>query len=482
VSCCWWFYFNGDNASDKDAHGGVDFLPWWLNEVAWSDKVTGARSLEVFDIHAYPDHPGTSGLTLAQKRALAVRIYRDYWDPAYVSESGAINQPWVTQIQPNKTIPFRIPRMRAIVNATYPGTPLAITEWSAELAGGADFSTALGDADAYGILGRERVYLASRWVAPDPANPNYQALKLFRNYDSQHHGFQTVSVSASHDGDPNLFSSYAAVNPAGTSMTLLLVNKDPVNAVMTALATNGFTPSQVTSYTLSSAAPNTIVASSTHSWTPTVTLPNYSATLFVISGTTASNPATEWDPNPDTIMVPAGRTVTLQPAITSGSGTVTLGLPQSANGIAFQVTQGNLTVAQNGSITVTAGNTPGFYHFTIPGTDNLGVIQNQSGWIVVGNPPASLAKAGDNQSGAHGTNLNLSVTLNAGASGGSAQGASVLFTTDAGTLSSRIVTTNPSGVAAVVLTLPSTTGTVHVTAEGPIGLGHPVVTFAETSQ
>jgi len=37
-----------------------------------------------------------------------------------------------------------------------------------------------------------------------------------------------------------------------------------------------------------------------------------------------------------------------------------------------------------------------------------------------------------------------------------------------------------SGNAAVVLTLPQSAGTVHVTAEGPYGLGHPDVVFSET--
>jgi len=81
--------------------------------------------------------------------------------------------------------------MRAILNANYPGNTVRDYGVGArEFASGADFSTALGDADAYGILGRERVYLASRWTAPDPANPNYLALKLFRNYDGAHHGFR----------------------------------------------------------------------------------------------------------------------------------------------------------------------------------------------------------------------------------------------------------------------------------------------------
>jgi len=482
VSCCWWFYWNGADGNDKGAHAGVDFLPWWLNEVYWQDQIAGSRSLEIFDIHAYPDSPDLSGWSTAQKQALAARIYRDWWDPTYVSESGTINQPWTTQIQPNKTIPFRIPRMRAIVNSTYPGTPLAFTEWSAEFAGGGDFSTALGDADAYGIMGRERMYLASRWVAPDPANPNYLALKLYTNYDGAHHGFATTSVTATHDADVNLFSSFAALNAAGTTATVMLINKDPANTQTAQVTLNGFTPSQVTSYTLSASSPTTIVAFGPRAWPSNFALTPYSVTLLVITGTMANTPAAEWDLNPDVITVPANGSVPLAPKIVSGTGTVTLSSPQSDVGITVTLTQPNLTTSQKGTITVNAGANAGFYHFTVTGMDGSGVSQTQSGWILVGNPPATLSKTGDNQTGPHGSTLNLTATLAAGSSGGSNAGGSIFFTTDAGSLSSRIVKTNGSGQASVVLTLPNSAGTVHVTAEGPIELGHAVVTFTETSQ
>jgi hypothetical protein len=326
------------------------------------------------------------------------------------------------------------------------------------------------------------MYLASRWVAPDPANPNYQALKLFRNYDGQHHTFATTSVSATDDGNPNLFSSYAALDSTGTTLTLTVINKDPHASVQTQFAVNGFTPKQVTTYTLSPKSPTKIVASSSKAWNPTRKFAPYTATLLVVTGSMPATPSADWDLNPDTIMVPARGTTTLQPKIVSGSGTVTLGTPQSDNGITLVVTQPNLTTSQDGSITVTAGNVPGFYHFTVPSTDNLGVAQNQSGWVVVGNPPATFTKTGDHQKGAPGSNLNLVVTLHAGKSGGSAAGGTVLFTTDSGSLSSRLVTTDSSGNAPVVLTLPSNAGTVHVTAEGQFGLGHPVAKFTETAQ
>jgi fibronectin type 3 domain-containing protein len=498
VSCCWWFYWNGANSSDKGAHAGIDFLPWWLNQVYWQDQIAGARSLDIFDIHAYPDGPDMTNFTTAQKQAAAVSIYRDYWDPTLVSPSGTINQTYTTYIQPNKTIAFRIPRMRAIANMIYPGTPLSFTEWSAAFAGESDFSTALGDADAYGILGRERVSLATRWEAPSSANPNYQALKLYTNYDGAHHGFETISVSDTNNGNPNLFSSYASLDPTGKTMTVVVLNKDPQNTAQVQFAFNGYTPTSFISYSFSSAAPSAITASSSQSWNATMNFAPYSATLLVITGSSTNTPASEWDLDPDTIMVPAGGTVTLSPKIVSGTANVTLSSAafDSFEGVSacsgtITLTSSTITPSENGTITVDAGTTPGFCHFTATGSDGT-VTQNQGGWIVVGNPPASFsATSGGGQSGTGGSTLPnpLTVTLNPGQSGGSANGASIFFTTNAGTLSNGtssgpkvIAVTNSSGIASVTLTLPTTAGQVQVQAEGPYGLGHPVANFTETAQ
>ena len=505
VSCCWWFYWNGANSNDKPNHAGIDFLPWWLNQVYWQDQIAGSRSLDLFDIHAYPDGPDTSSFTLAQKQALAVSIYRDYWDPTYTSPSGTINQIYTTQIQPNHAIPFRIPRMRAIVNSIYPGTPLAMTEWSADFASpssnlDSDFSTAIGDADAYGLLGRERVSLASRWTAPKSANPNYQALKLFTNYDNAHHGFGTLSVSATHNADPDLFSVYAALNSTATAMTILVLNKDPANAAQVQFTTTGFTPTTETTYTLSQSSPTAIVAGTSQAWSATQTFAPYTATLLVVSGSAAQTPSSEWDLNPDTIMVPASGTVKLYPTLTKGTANVTLsaasfdayeGAPACSGGT-ISLSTPTITSTVNGEITVNAGGTPGFCHYTVTGSDGT-VTQTQGGWIVVGNPAATLANtSGNNQTGGVGTQLPnaLAVTLSAGQSGGTASGASILFTATAGTLSNGtntgskvIAVTNSSGMASVTLTLPATAQTVTVTAEGPYGLGHPVApSFTEVAQ
>ncbi len=519
VSTGWWQYWNGADGADKGRHGNADLLPWWLNEVYWRDQIDGTRSVDVFDVHAYPDGPDTSSLTQAQKQALSLRIYRDYWDPSYVSESHNIfqeGQGWATSIQPNRTIPFRIPRLRAMTNMIYPGTPLSITEWSASFASEADFSTALADADAYGILGRENVYLATRWNAPAPANPNYQALKLYTKANGAS-GFGSHSVSATHNADPNLFSVYAALQgsdctlQSGCPLTIMVVNKDPNNAAQVTFALNNYSPSQVSKYTLSQASPSSIVTSAAQAWNATQTFQPYTATLLIITGNQSSLPGVEWDLNPDVVQVAAAGSVTLAPRLLTPTGALTLTNAQFdsnspcsiQNGGSLNITTSQVTPGAPGSITATAGSGPGFCRFTVTG-QGTGVTTTQHGWIVVGNPAALLSNTTGSATGAPGSQVTLKVQVTPSHAISPpvcqsvpqcgptvAAGASLLFTTDAGSFSGgaypatagqrMIVKADANGVANVTFTFPATSGTAHVTVEGPYALGHPVITFNEVS-
>ena len=497
VSCCWEFYWNSAaGASDKSAHGNLDFWPWWLNEVYWREVISGQKLLDVFDFHAYPETSAT-GLTTAQLDALGLRSTRDWWDPNYTSEAwiGTNN---VTSMQPLPHVEARLLRATAMVHSIAPDLPISVTEWNFGLtqqASGQQNATtedpiavALSDADAWGLLGQFNLFAASRWEAPDPSTPSYQILKLFRNADGNHDGFASVSVSATNDaGDAGLFSTFAAVDANGQRLTLLVVNKMPAQPVTGNINLKGFTASQVTAYTVSQASP-TITAASPAAFSSQMTFPPYSATLLVITGT-STPPAAEWALHPGTVMVPAGGSVVLHPEIVSGSGTVTLGSIQTASGISGSITQASVTAAQQGAITITAGSTPGFYPYTVTGQDSGGGTETQSGWIEVGNPAATLSTSGDGQSASAGSTIPLSVTVNPGASGATAAGLDILFTTDAGTLSGgagsptrQLATTDSSGAATIQLTLPSLPGQVHVTAETPYPIGHPVATFTETAQ
>ncbi len=353
-------------------------------------------------------------------------------------------------------------------------------------------------------MGREGLSFSTRWGGPDATDdttkqphPNFQAMKLYTTYDGATHGFGTLSISDRSTSNPDLFTSYAALDAAGTTMTIMVLNKDPGNTANVTFNLNGFTASTYTAYTLVSTSPGSITTSASTAWSATQSFAPYSITLLVISGTQPSKPASEWYLNPDDLMVPALDKGILHPRIVSGTASVTL---TTADLDAFEgarpcrgsltLTDATITPTKPATITVNTRNTPGFCHYTVTGTDGVST-QTEGGWIVVGSPGATLKQSGDHQSGKAGNPLShpLTVTLSPDLPGTSATGAEILFTTSAGTLSNGvnrgsrvIVQTNTSGNASVTLTLPSTQGTVTVTAQDQFALGGASVTFTETAK
>jgi hypothetical protein len=506
ITCCWNYLWSaGPTGDDKNAHAGIDYAPWWLNQIYWLDLINGARTLDVFDVHSYVgDNVDTTGFTNSQLRAAAGKVYRTYWDPLY--ENSGYDADWITTTQPNRGVTFLIPRLKALVNAIYPGTPLSFSEWESFLVpqGEWDFATALSDADAFGVMGREGLSFSTRWGGPSATDgttnqphPNYQSFKLYTNYDGATHGFGTLSVSDQSSANPDLFASYAALDATGTTMTIMVLNKDPNNTANVTFSLNGFNASTYSAYTVGSTSPGAITAAASTAWSPTQSFAPYTITLLVVSGTQPSKPAAEWYLNPDDLMIPASGTGILNPRIISGTTPVTLTSAvfdafEGATACAGSLTLTNpaITPATPATITVNPASTTGFCHYTVTGNDGT-TTQTEGGWIVVGKSAASLTlQSGNNQSGSAGAALAqpLTVTLSSVPSGFTAGAAGILFTTSAGTLStgsasgsSVIAQTNASGLASVTLTLPSSEQAVTVTAQDQFALGAASVTFTETA-
>ena len=506
ITCCWNYLWSaGPTGDDKNAHAGIDYAPWWLNQIYWLDLINGARTLDVFDVHSYVgDNVDTTGFTNSQLRAAAGKVYRTYWDPLY--ENSGYDADWITTTQPNRGVTFLIPRLKALVNAIYPGTPLSFSEWESFLVpqGEWDFATALSDADAFGVMGREGLSFSTRWGGPSATDgttnqphPNYQSFKLYTNYDGATHGFGTLSVSDQSSANPDLFASYAALDATGTTMTIMVLNKDPNNTANVTFSLNGFNASTYSAYTVGSTSPGAITAAASTAWSPTQSFAPYTITLLVVSGTQPSKPAAEWYLNPDDLMIPASGTGILNPRIISGTTPVTLTSAvfdafEGATACAGSLTLTNpaITPATPATITVNPASTTGFCHYTVTGNDGT-TTQTEGGWIVVGKSAASLTlQSGNNQSGSAGAALAqpLTVTLSSVPSGFTAGAAGILFTTSAGTLStgsasgtSVIAQTNASGLASVTLTLPSSEQAVTVTAQDQFALGGASVTFTETA-
>ena len=196
--------------ADRAAHGGQAFLPWWLGQVAQADRAHGARSLDLVDVHYYPQGQGVfSDAADPATQALRIRSVRSLYDPNYVDES------WIA------TPVELIPRLKQWIAQEYPGTGIAISEYS--WGGEKDASGAVALAEALGIYGREGVALATYWTYPPPASPAGAAFRLYRNFDGNGATFGDISVpvTSSQAG----VVAFAARHSNGHEVDVVLANE-----------------------------------------------------------------------------------------------------------------------------------------------------------------------------------------------------------------------------------------------------------------
>ncbi len=168
--------------ADRQAHGDVPFLEWWLQQVALHDRSVGKRTLDYLDVHYYPQAQNVTNPRASdpQTQALRIRSVRSLYDPTYADES------WIAQ--PVDLIPM----LKDWVGKRYPGTKIAITEYN--FGGDFDASGAVAEAEVLGVFGREGVAMANYWTNPPKNSPVAAAFRLYRNYDGQGGRFGDVSL------------------------------------------------------------------------------------------------------------------------------------------------------------------------------------------------------------------------------------------------------------------------------------------------
>ena len=294
---CAYFYSAADGCSpgaDRQAHGNMDFVEWYLQQMRVYEQQHGVRILDHVDVHYYPQAEGVSLSSAgnAATQALRLRSTRSLWDSTYMDES------WISD---TTTEPVQlIPRMKQWVTNNYPGTKLAITEYNW---GALDhINGALAQADVLGIFGREGLDLATLWGPPDDsAAPGLFAFRMYRNYDGADSAFGETSVRAT-SADQGKLAIYAARRISDGALTLMTINKTGQAFTSTVTLTN-FQPgatAQVYRYSAANLAaivhePNQIITAGGC----TAVFPANSITLLVIppgggpvTGVSISGPVT----------------------------------------------------------------------------------------------------------------------------------------------------------------------------------------------
>ncbi len=271
----WSAYFDSsfDSAnqteSDRKAHGNLPILAWFLKTVRQHDEQVHRRTLDVLDIHYYPQGNGVfSGSTDSATDALRLRQTRALWDPTYVDES------WI-----NSKVDL-IPLMNGWISQYYPGTKLGISEWNF----GADGSMngALAIANVLGVYGKEGIYLASYWTHPDPGSLGSMAFDMYRNYDGKDHTFGTTSIQTT-SGSTSKLMAFSALR-SDHKVTVMLVNQEPSTSINADLDLKNLQVSgKAQVFTLNGSSKKIQQAASiTAAPTMTVKTQPYSITLLVI--------------------------------------------------------------------------------------------------------------------------------------------------------------------------------------------------------
>jgi uncharacterized protein (TIGR03437 family) len=271
-------YLYWDNPVDQNAHGGIQWVPYYLQQMQAAAAKNGFRLLDVLDVHAYITPSGlSSSAGNAAMETLRMTSTRALWDPNYTVPGGGYEDATGTELAPQM-----VPRMLQWVADNYPGTMTGITEynWGAQ----DTITGAIAQADILGIFGRENLDLATIWPNTlTPSDPAAFSFMMFLNYDGDGSQFGDTSISAT-SADPDLLSIFAAQR-TDSALTVLVLNKT-AGAIADSISLANFLPQGTAQVWQYSSANNHAIERqadiSLSGNTLLATFPTFSMTLFVI--------------------------------------------------------------------------------------------------------------------------------------------------------------------------------------------------------
>jgi len=267
-----------DNPTDQKAHGGIAWIPYYLQKMQQAGAQAGYRLLDFLDVHGYiapGSLSGSAGDTAME--TLRMTSTRALWDPNYIVPNGGIYDATGAQVAPQL-----VPQLHQWVDQNYPGTRLAITEYNW---GALDSITgAIAQADILGIFGAYGLDLGTLWGTPGPLDPGAFAFKIFLNYDGSGGQFGGTGILAG-SSDPDTLSIFAAQR-FDSALTVLVLNKT-ANSITDSIGLANFTAAGTAQAWQYSPANLTAIVRQSPDINVTggslsATFPAYSMTLLVI--------------------------------------------------------------------------------------------------------------------------------------------------------------------------------------------------------
>ncbi len=185
----WAAFHDLQGASDakRHSHRHPTFIDHYLARMREASDEAGRRLLHRLDLHWYPEAMGDErivggDISPGTSRA-RVQAPRSLWDASYRERS------WISDVL-GEPIAL-LPRLKRSIDAHYPGTGIAVTEYNFGAA--QHISGGLAQADALGLFGRFGV-AACWWDLGGGTEYVQAAFKLFLDYDGLGGRFGDLSV------------------------------------------------------------------------------------------------------------------------------------------------------------------------------------------------------------------------------------------------------------------------------------------------
>ncbi len=216
-------YIHCNSAPDWESHSSEYdwFLSYYLDEMAKAEETHGKRLVDVIDLHYYSEAKGECRVTECEDPThtscieARVQATRSLWDRTYLETS------WLADNYPEYMPLF--PRVQESIDAYYPDTKIALTEYN--FGGGNQISGAVAQADALGVFASNGVYVSNLWALNDDFSYQLSAINLYTNYDRNGSAFGDTLLTAS-SSDIAKGTVYAAIDGTDESrMTMVLTNK-----------------------------------------------------------------------------------------------------------------------------------------------------------------------------------------------------------------------------------------------------------------
>lgn len=206
-----------NNSGDDYRYNRMTWVNGYLDGMRQQSVIEGERLLDVFSVHYYPD---AEAVSTPERRMQAPR---SLWDPTFVESS------WITKpgngFTDGRALQL-IPMLRKSIDDFYPGTNLAITEYS--FGGRHDIYGGIAQADALGIFGQEGVHSAFHFGTVDDYVA--AAFRLYTNLGGEGSGTYGDTALAVTIADRENLSAYAAVT-GPFELHLILINKNRTQPV-----------------------------------------------------------------------------------------------------------------------------------------------------------------------------------------------------------------------------------------------------------